>query len=198
MALNRCKLKKLPREKPADKLTGNAKLRLTSCVVCMVCLFMVPRIEATSEITLVVSPDAKMLIEEVERPSNTEHFPLTRWFRVDLVVRLSPGVEARLFLEPAMTGTFSKGDSSGGPLSLVMKLPGGHFSKSVKSYSESLHIIRRSGRQSLLIGIEVKPPLNANIDITDSMEFVLKSSDGAFLVKRTIPKTIGDGISNVH
>jgi hypothetical protein len=169
-------------------------LQTTSRIACMVFLFMVPNIKAMSEITLVVSAEATMSVEAVEPTPDKQQSSLAQWFRVDLAVRLNPGAEARLFVEPAITGTSNTAKLSERLLRFVVRMPGGEITtKSIGSYPETLHLIRSSGRQSVVIGIESKSPLSNGIDITDSIQIVLKSSDGAFLVKRTIPKTIGIG-----
>jgi hypothetical protein len=167
--------------------------RLVSCALLVSVAVLVetwsawPQRKGGAGLTVVVQPEATMTVEVVDLPDSDSSGQTTRWFEVDIAVRVKSGSTASLFLEHIAS---SSGLQNGGVpnLTYFVRLPGNAPPKPWDiANSPALFTTQRNGRFSLFIGIGIDSLVRQGQISTESIQFVLKSSDGLFSVTKTVP-----------
>jgi hypothetical protein len=154
--------------------------------VLVVALPMWPQNRGATGLSVRVQPEARMIVEVVDRPRLDSPLKTIRWFQVDLTVRVHSGATAALFLEqvPRQSGPHR---SDVPPIAIFARLPGAtSLTRRNIADSRSLFTAEKNGRFSLLVGIGIDDPVRKDEFPVESIRFIFKSSDGSFDVTKTI------------
>jgi hypothetical protein len=146
-----------------------------------------PQRNGGAGLTVIVQPEAKITVELVDPPDSDSSGQTTRWFRVDLAVRVNSGATASLFLEH-VARSYGVRNRNVPDLRYFVKLPGHAAPKRWDiASSRPLFTTQRNGHFSLLVGVGIDDPVREGQFSAESIQFVLRSSDGFFRVTTTVP-----------
>lgn len=163
---------------------------LLSVVVLLAWRFAWSQKSANTGLIVVVRPDASMTVEMVQHHDTATSDRTTRWFRVNLAVRLNSGSRVSLFLKH-VAGSPGFEQQSLSHLKYFVQLPGTPSPTPWQIRTPApLFTTQRNGNFSLLIGLTSESTPHEWDLSADSIGLILTSSDGLLKIYRTVPLSI--------